>query len=174
MKKFQLFVILALLGCVAGLVYDIVNIESRRAQWEEHVQSAESWARLNEQVMYSQMYSRDCLEAVRMLANENGILCAREVKMTAYVTAMEEENTKLKNSLKESVENLERQIAEINQLHEELSRAHYRLEVLEAALKLVPTPAEEPTLDDIKDDILGIFDVIQGVDTAVTILNVLL
>lgn len=155
MKRFQLVIVTLLIGCVAGLAYRAVKIETEVARWRLNVKSAEALAAINERVLDAHIFSRDITEACRMLANENGILCEREVKMTKYVTAVEDENTRLKGALKEAVVKLEDQRDEINQLHNELEKAYSRMDVLERALGIRPHEA-----DDVKNELLDIFDTV--------------
>jgi len=169
MKTFMFVTICLLLGCVAGFTYNTLNIETQVRRWKSHVESAEALSNLNSKILDAHMFSKEVMEAVRMLANENGILCERELKMTQYVANVEEENERLKNALKEAVITLEGQRVEINQLHDELSKAYFRLEVLEKALKLSPTEANPA-----KQEIQKVFDAVEAIDAILTIIPILL
>jgi len=175
MKKFQLVVILLLSAVVAGLAFDASNIEARVALWERRVQSAQYKDDINTKILDSNTYSRDCLSTARMLATENGILCEREQKLVAYIAEIEEKNARLKSSLKEAVESLESNLQEINRLSDELSKANFRLEALEAALKLIPTPAKPDDVDTPSNEPFQDYESAVGVlNTVGTVLSIVL
>jgi hypothetical protein len=166
MKRFQLFVIVLLGGCVAGLAYNAASIEYRVRVWESRVRSAKALADINEGILGAASYSRELMEAVRMLANENGILCEREAKTVKYVASIEDESARLKESLKESVEAIQAQTEKIDDLTTELATANFRVRVLETAMKsvdpsYVPISAEPVNsfLDTLKNiDVTAIID----------------
>jgi hypothetical protein len=172
MKRFQLFVILFLSAISVGLIYDTVNIEYRVFKWEEHLQTAEAINDINTKILDAHIYSKDVLNMAQLLVEENSALLEREAKTVQYVTQLEEENLKLKNSLKEAVVTIGDQITQLNDLHEELEKCYFKIDLMEKALELL-TPVEDP--EAIKQDIIDdIFGVIEGVNTATTVLNILL
>lgn len=174
MKKFLVFVVVLLAGVNAGLIYEIFGTEYRAITWERRVNSAEVLEEQKCDALRSIEYGQDCLGVARMLATENGLLCERDAKLTLYVAGVEEENMRLKAVVADGVDRMESMLQENNQLHEELDRTYYRIQCLEKALEFMPTPATEEDLDDIKDDVLEIFETAKTVIDVVTVLPFLL
>ena len=102
--------------------------------WQDRVASVDFRQSEVNKLAVAQEYGRTAMSSCRMLAVENGLLCERDAKMTKYVAAMEEENTKLKASLAESVEHLQALIKDNNGLHDEVNQLGYKIQCLEQAL----------------------------------------
>lgn len=174
MNLFKTLVILLLLGMVAGLGYNAINIETRAMIWEARIESAEEVEDVNMEILKAHEYSDRCLEAVRMLANENGILCEREVKMVKYLQGVEEENARLKVSLKEAVSRLQEQIEEINNLHQNVFMLEYKVKTLEQALNALPDTEPPMTYGTKHISIYEVLEIVNGVTGVITILPILL
>lgn len=152
--------LLTLMGCalVGASVYIAVDTETRAARWQQRVNSAESIEATNLMILRSQDYSNLLMESLRVMANENGLLCERDAKAMDVMLALEEANAKLKAALAEATNLMQGQLAENDRLMEELDRAYYRIMLLERTVdSLTPQPTPADDLDDIKDDLLDIF-----------------
>ena len=175
MKRFLLVMVLSLfIGFTVSLTYQTVKTERYVHMWQTRVASLEHQEAQQLRVEYAQEYTRDLFDAARTIANENGLLCERDHKMTLYVAALQEENAKLKASLCESVEHLEVVLAENGELHQEISNLSYRIQYLEEALKYKPKPDEGDDLDEIRNDVLDILKAVQVIDEVVSVLTILL
>lgn len=137
MKGMTGFICFSLIGICAGLAYEAANPHIQATMWERRVERLEKVEKLNNDLLYAQAYARDCFEAVRMLAVENGLLCEREAKMVQAMTIREEENRALKASLSEAVERLQEQTKQINELMEANSKLKWQVKTLEEALGVV-------------------------------------
>ena len=135
MKGTMGFICFALIGICVGTTYIAVDVETRAARWQAYHESNQFLEKQNEKLLEANMYSQRLMEAVRMLANENGLLCEREAKMVQIVAEFEEENRRLKASLNEAVDMLQEQQDEMNRLHETIERLRYKVKVLENALE---------------------------------------
>jgi small-conductance mechanosensitive channel len=156
MKRFCLSLLFAiLLGSLIGMSAQVVKTEMYVRVWESRVQSLDEMERQQHELAVSQEYGARAVEAVRMLAVENGLLCERDAKAQKYVLAMEEENAKLKAALNESVDKMVELLEENSNLHQEIINLSYKVRCLEQALEAASKPPE-PTVDSIKNDILDI------------------
>jgi hypothetical protein len=126
----------AILGVIAA------DAESQHARWQARIDVVQEMHDLNRDVRDSQIYAASLYEAVRMLANENGILCEREKAVTEVVMGLEQENLRLSVSLDEAVDRLQEDAEQINELIDSNNRLRYQLEVLERALEAIETAAE--------------------------------
>lgn len=135
MRALMGFICFVLVGICVGTTYNAMDVESRAARWQEYAESNAFLEEQNEKLLEANMYSQRLMEAVRMLANENGLLCEREAKMVQIVAEFEEENRRLKCSLNEAVERLQEQQDEMNKLYETIERLRYKVEVLEKVLE---------------------------------------
>lgn len=139
MKNFLVFIGFILIILLGGAVNYFLSTEAHVRRWEDKVQSAQRYREDMKAFTSMRMHTEKLSEAVRMLSSENGLLCEREHKMVKVVNEYEMENRRLKGSLKEAVENLQKQIEENNQLMEEVDRLRYRVDTLERALDAVET-----------------------------------
>ena len=173
MKTVRTLLVMFLLGFTISLTFQVAKSERYADVWRDRVASLEQREADIETIENAQEYGGRAVEAVRMLAVENGLLCERDAKLTLYVAAMEEENAKLKASVSESVERMQARLEENNELHQEINNLSYKIRCLEQALEAVEVkqPAD---VDEIKDDILEIFEYLQLVDEAVTALTIIL
>ena len=130
-----------LLCVTATCSFHIARIESQVYRWNSSVTRAEHIEDIINKVRDAQEYSSSLLEATRMLANENGILCERDARAVRVVRMFEEENQKLKVSLNESVDRLVAQQQEIEDLYNEKYLLEYKIQSLERALQLLPKEA---------------------------------
>jgi hypothetical protein len=135
-------------------LYIEVVTEATVARWETRVQSVERLETTNLQIQQSQQYSQTLMYTVSELATQNSIMCDRELGIQLVVVGFEEENRRLTFSLSDSVERLESQQVEINELIDEHGRLRYKIEVLELALQAVAA-AEEDECDVEKLDVDG-------------------
>lgn len=113
--------------------------------WQNRVASLEQREADIGYIETAQDYGRLAVESCRMLALENGLLCEREAKMTSVVAALQEENTKLKGAIAESVENMQAMLDENNDLHREINRLNFHVEVLENSLEKTQAALEAAT-----------------------------
>ena len=111
----------------------VIDVETRAARWQARVDLVQEMQGLNQDILKSQRYSNKLLEAVRMLASENGILCERERAVTGVVMSLEEENLRLSLSLDEAIQRLKEDDVRINELLDANERLQYQLETLERA-----------------------------------------
>jgi hypothetical protein len=155
MKALRTFLLLALIGFTVALAAQVIKSERYVQIWQNRVASLEHHEAQVAQITACQEYSGACLEATRMLAVENGLLCERDAKMTLYVAALQEENTKLKGVVAEGVEKMQEMLEENSELHREINNLSYKIRCLEQALEAASKPPE-PTVDSIKNDILDI------------------
>ena len=135
MKALTGFICFVLVGICVGTTYHAMDVESRAAKWQEYVESNQFIESMNNDILEANMYSQRLVEAVRMLANENGLLCEREARMVQIVAEFEEENRRLKAALNEAVDMLQEQQDEMNALYETIDRLQYKVKVLEKALE---------------------------------------
>ena len=149
--------IIMLLSVVAGGLYYIVDSEMMAERWEDKVKSVEYVENINSQILQANLYSSQLMEAVRMLAVENGLLCERDAKMAQVVAAFEEENRALKASLMESVDQMEDQIEEINDLVSDNETLKWKVRTLESALNKVEK-SKQSSLD--MSDVFEIIDMV--------------
>ena len=142
MKKFVAICFALLFAMTAASVYTAIDTEQRAYRWDQYTAGAQYTWEVVTEIRNAQDYNRECLSAVKSLAVENGLLSEREAKMVEVVNVYEEQNTLLKKSLQEAVSKLKEQQDELNKLYDEIGRLQYKIEVLERALDLVPTPAD--------------------------------
>ena len=142
MKK--VLVILCVVAASVALTegYVIVKTEAQVRTWESRVESATYLEGVSADILKAQDYSERLFESVQTLARENGILCERDKKAQSYIVSLEEENARLKSVVAESVEKMQTMLDSENALKEDIDRLNYKIEVLEKALKLIPTPAD--------------------------------
>lgn len=177
MKGFLTFICLLLVGCCVGIGMMAADTEMHAARWSRHIESAQFMEDVNEDIAQAHIYSERCLEAVRMLANENGLLCERESKLTIVVAQMEEENRALKASLSDAVGRLENQNKQINELIDQNQRLIWQIQQLERTLELIEN-RQPPTPDTVPPEIAALIqDVVLVSDVAsiaTTVLRILL
>jgi chromosome segregation ATPase len=163
MRSLMAFVCFLLIGVCVGTSYIAIDTETRAVRWKQNIESVEYIQDLNCQILQAHDYSERLLEAVRMLANENGILCERDAAMVKVVAEYEEENTRLKSSLKEAVTTMQSQQQELNALYEQVERLKYKVQVLEKALENVDF-----------DPVKAATQVLSAADAATTFIRILL
>ena len=132
-----MLLLLLIVGASTAMFAQLAKTELYVKTWEDRVEAVEYQEQQVSATLMSQQYCQRLLEAIKMLAVENGLLCEREAKLTQYVAIMEEENTKLKAALSESVDRLETAITETENLYETIDNLKYRIQCLEKALNAV-------------------------------------
>jgi chromosome segregation ATPase len=149
MRGIIALLLVAIMVCLGAITLDT---EVRAARWERRVERVETLRQLNCDILRAQEYSGNLMESVRMLANENGILCEREAALLTVISGVEEENNRLGVSLDESIKRLQEYEKQVNELIDEAERASWRIsqlentiETLEAALAAVNTDESETT-----------------------------
>ncbi|MHC4369370.1 MAG: hypothetical protein ACYSW8_17305 [Planctomycetota bacterium] len=142
---------LLLIGICAGTTYVAIDTETRATRWEKNVESAENAYEVARLVRSAQQYSLQLVEATRMLANENGLLCERDAKNTEVVAAFDDENRRLKTSLVEACDRLEEQQEEIDDLVDENEQLSYQVDVLERAVENLESAIEAIEAADVGD-----------------------
>jgi len=149
MRSLLGFCCVLLIAMCACLVVIAADAETQSARWQARVNVVQEMRELNQDITTSQVYSARLLEAVRMLAMENGLLCERELAITAVVMGLEEENLRLSVSLDESVARLQEDAEQINELIDANDRLRYQLQALERALEALEaiTDAQEDGLN---------------------------
>ncbi|RLB67981.1 MAG: hypothetical protein DRH04_07305 [Deltaproteobacteria bacterium] len=145
MKGLKTILVILLVGLLLGSVAYILQTEALVQVWEARVRDADSYFQMVETVEHAQRYSKDLQDALRVMANENGLLCERDAKMVKVVAVYDEENQRLKAALKEAIEKLQDQQKELNEVYDEIGRLQYKIQCLEKALELIPTPADPDT-----------------------------
>lgn len=163
MRSLMAFVCFLLIGICVGTSYIAIDTEARAVRWRQNAESTEYIQELNCQILQANDYSQRLMEAVRMLANENGILCERDAAMVKVVAEYEEENARLKASLKEAVTTMQSQQQELNALYEQVERLKYKVQVLEQALENVEVSPAKTAVQ-----------VLSAADAATTVLRILL
>jgi len=143
MKTFLTLVVLIQLAFLSSAGYYIYETDCGAERWRANVTESEQILSLANEIEHAQAYSYRCFDAVCMLANENGILCERDVKMTQVVAEFEEENRRLKESLDQACEHMSTQEDTINDLIEETEKLQYKIETLERALNAIQSLEEE-------------------------------
>lgn len=168
------FVCLLLIGLCVGLTFLVADTETRADRWNERITALHRVEQLNRDLLLAQEYSSGCIEATRMLAIENGLLCEREAKMVQVVSEFETENRSLKNSLSEAVERLEDQVAQINKLMEENGRLNWRVETLEKALDAVSAKDKQELTKEVGNTIIdNLTELCRAANMAITIVPLL-
>jgi len=136
--------VLIIMNIVMGV--NVVNTEVCAYRWTERVNSVQKAQELNMEIRRAHEYSESLVEAVRMLALENGILCERDKVATEVVVQYEEESRRLKMSLGDACKRLEEQIEQINKLFDEVDALTWQVKTLERALDKVNAAAETPAV----------------------------
>jgi len=126
---------LLLIGIIVILGTIALDTEARATRWERRVAKVQCLEQLNRDILRSQEYSSNLLESVRMLANENGILCEREAAHLQVIAGVEEENTRLGVSLDESIVRLQEYEEQVNDLIDEAERSAWRISQLEETIE---------------------------------------
>ena len=137
LKVLNVFVCIAVLFCVA-----LASTEQIRTHiLLKHFENVEAY---QQKVTDAQEYSQPLAKAVADLANENSQLVTVLEKAKQVIDALAEENTTLKKSLNESVEQLVTANAQINALMAEVEKLEFQVKTLQAALDLLapPIPSE--------------------------------
>ena len=134
--------ILALIGMNVLMGMSVATVEVCAERWSKRVTSHNQVQELNQEVRYANEYSQGLVEAVRMLASENGLLCERNKTATEVVIQYEEESRRLKMSLSEACKRLEEQVVQINELTDEVESLRWQVETLEKALDKVKGPGQ--------------------------------
>jgi hypothetical protein len=162
------------LGVLIGLTTQAVKTEVYVQLWQRRVAGLEQVQDQLHNTAVAQEYGTRAVEAIRMMAIENGLLCERDAKMQKYVLTMEEENTKLKAALNESVDKMVELIEENSDLHEEINYLSYKVECLEKALDATSPPAPEPTDPRDNNPFITFLDTISVINAVTRILPILL
>jgi hypothetical protein len=149
----RLLVVL-LCALTIGLSAQLVYQDQQSAVWTRRSTRADAIYKFNLQVRHAQDYSRPLVDAVRTLANENGLLCEREAKATQVLVEFEQENRNLKRSLAEACDRLDKQQTEINNLIDERDALMYKLRVLEKAIELLPAEVKKKASNAASSDFL--------------------
>lgn len=131
MKSLLGFLCVILAGLLIGSVIYIGDTQVHVNRWKAEVQTAANYREMAREFLVMKDYTTRLVEAVRMQASENGILCEREAKMVQVVSEFEAENRRLKESLKEAVERLQEQEEQINDLMDSNERYSYQVRSLE-------------------------------------------
>lgn len=174
MKGLLGFACLLLLGICAGLAHFTVQTEMHAERWAQRAAAIEHVESLNQDLLLAQEYSQTALEATKMLALENGLLCEREAKVSEAYSIIEQENRSLKASLSESVERLEDQIKQINSLMEENGTLKWKVSTLERALKAVEDQKKEDAIKEASKNVVGnLMELKSSADIILTILPLL-
>jgi hypothetical protein len=129
------FACLLLVALNFGTWFCLANNEASVQRWQRRVATADAVIAWNEEIAFANEYAQNCYEAVRMLATENGLLCEREAATVKTIAAFEEESLKLKSSLDDAVDRLQKQEKTINDLIEENENLTWKIEVLESNKK---------------------------------------
>lgn len=137
MKGLLIFICVALLGCCIGLAHFTAQTEMHAARWTERMVALEHVESLNMDLVRAMEYSELSVDAVRMLAHENVIMCQRDAKMVEVVAVFEEENRALKNSLSEAVTRLEEQLEQINDLFGENDDLYWEIDTMQNTILLM-------------------------------------
>ena len=148
MKSFLNWPCFLLAALLAVMTAQLSCTDFQAAAWERRAESVDRLEDLNRDIVRSYNFSQLALEATRMLAVENGLLCEREAKLTQVVAGVEEENRSLKSSLDESVSRLQTQVEEINRLIDENTRLSWKVLCLESALEAVNRIVEKDEVEE--------------------------
>lgn len=140
-----------IISVIVIFLYIEVVTEATVARWETRVQSVEYLETTNLQIQQSQEYSQSLLEVISETTSQNLLMLGRQAKAQQVVFEFEEENHRLSCSLSDSVERLESQQVEINDLIDQNGRLSYKVDVLELALEAIAAVEEEEE-DDEDDD----------------------
>ncbi|MHC4302549.1 MAG: hypothetical protein ACYS7Y_35260 [Planctomycetota bacterium] len=151
MRGLYAFICFLLIGICAGTSYYAVNTEAQAERWLRRTASYENVRQLNLEILRANEYSELLMSSVRMLANENGILCERDAASMLVVSEYEGENRRLALALDEACDRLQSQQEEIDDLIDENDDLRWRLETLEAELAWLLDVTEEET-DDVQSD----------------------
>lgn len=169
------FACLLLLGICAGLAHFTVQTEMHAARWAARASQLEHVEELNRDLLQAQEYSQLALEATKMLALENGLLCEREAKVAQAYSIIEAENRSLKASLAESVERLEDQIEQINSLIQENEQLTWRNQTLERALKAIEAEKKAAAVKEASKTVIdNLTELGMAAETILTIIPLLL
>jgi len=163
---------LLLVGLVAGMAIFIGDNEMHAARWNNRVEKIEYMETLNQDLLRSQEYSFMLMEATRMLANENGILCERDAKTVQQVAVFDEENRLLKSSLVEATGKIEEMLVDLNELIDENEALRYKNKVLEQSLEVLTTAREKAA--DLGDEMAAAVSAVPTLNTIVNIINTIL
>jgi len=141
MKSFLTFVCVLLACLCFGLFTYIADTEYQVRKWQVRVSESEQFERdikhVADQFEAMKLYVEVLTHTVRDMAAENGTLCKRDAKMVETVAAYEEENRRLKESVKEAVAALQEQELKISKLIDENDSLRYKVQTLEAALTAI-------------------------------------
>ena len=131
-------------GCILALIAmnvimgsNIAIVEVCAERWSKRLNSVQQVQELNMEILRAHEYSENLVEAVRMLASENGLLCERNKAATEVVIQYEEESRRLKMSLGEACKRLKEQLELINELIDEVESLRWQVETLEDILNSV-------------------------------------
>jgi regulator of replication initiation timing len=137
MKGLMGFVCLLLIGICTGMGYLTMQTEMHADRWNERVTSLEHVEALNMDLVRAMEYSDLSMATTATLAGEISTMCQRDAKMVEVVAAFEEENRALKNSLSESVNRLEDQLEQINDLFDENDNLYWEIGVMQDTVVLM-------------------------------------
>jgi|GEM_PF-3064017 len=155
MKKVLILIAVLLSVMNAGLFYVCFHNDFRAKVWSDRVKASGQMQQYQRDSLKAIEFGHTCLAACRSLATENGLLCERDAKMTKYVAAMEEENARLKAVVAESVDRIEAELEQNNDLHDEISNLKYKIQCLEDALKAVNEKEKPEDWGEILNDIIN-------------------
>jgi chromosome segregation ATPase len=133
----RLFIIILLIMSNLFLAVYALDTERRADQWNRRVTAFEHVRQLNLEILRANERSELLAEAVRMLANENGILCERDKASMEVVAQYEEENRKLEASLYEACELIDEQQEEIDDYIDEIADLEEHIEALEELIDVL-------------------------------------
>lgn len=163
MKGFHAAVCLLLIGICAFSAHYAWDTERRARIWQDKVESAEVIQNWNKRYYYVARQSEKIVQTVQTLAEQNKAFCVREAEMLRVVNEYEQENMRLKKSLKESVRRMQ-------DLQEELDNQYIRIQALQNKLNYL-----EKLLDKQGEDVdmKTMYDIIKVVNQAYSLLEVL-
>lgn len=148
MKNLTITVLALTAICLAGFVaYDEYNNEVRLARMEktEHALRLESSA--IKAAMLALETNKPLVAAVRNLTQENSALIGREQAAAATVDGYLTENKKLKESLREAVENLQMLTDQNNDLQGDIEQLEFKIATLEKALDAAMKAIDQMKVD---------------------------
>jgi len=145
-----------LIGICAASTYTACDTEIRAQRWERRVASA-TWAQgIIEDVQSSQKYSGRLLDALSVMASENGILCERDAASMKVIAEFEDENRRLKTALAESIDRLQSQETQINDLIDGNGTLRYKIQALEQTIESLEGTVE--TLEEAIETLQGLLE----------------
>jgi len=132
MKKFGGDIVWVL--CVGALLTGFVFAVNQNVMEKQEDRKAVT-ANLHEEAEKAAEYTQSLLDIIKSLSRENTLMCERDAKTILVVAEFDGENRRLKCSLSEAAERLEKQQEEINTLMDKNTRLNYRVGDLERVLE---------------------------------------